>query len=227
MLAKFGAVVAMAGPRERESHSHLPPVEPRYLGVTTALTLAALAWGLVNFGVLLWLPGALVQEGASVEAASGLIARSALIAAPTIVLSVWLYSAWSTRGALALMLLATVAGLFGLFARSLGVEALANPLAPLTLLIVGSSGVISILLPYTAENFPLRIRGRATGWMAGCSKLGGLFAQGLSVFGLAPPFGLAAGLVGGLCVAGLCLTLLWGRETRGRDLRDLENPIRL
>jgi len=227
MLAKFGAVVAIAAPRERESHSHLPPVEPRYLGVTTALTLAALAWGLVNFGVLLWLPGALVQEGASVEAASGLIARSALIAAPTIVLAVWLYSAWSTRGALALMLLATGAGLFGLFARGLGVEALADPLAPLTLLIVGSSGVISILLPYTVENFPLRIRGRATGWMAGCSKLGGLFAQGLSVFGLAPPFGLAAGLVGGLCVAALCLTLLWGRETRGRDLRDLENPIRL
>jgi putative MFS transporter len=98
MLAKFGAVVAIAAPRERESHSHLPPVEPRYLGVTTALTLAALAWGLVNFGVLLWLPGALVQEGASVEAASGLIASSALIAAPTIVLAVWLYSAWSTRG---------------------------------------------------------------------------------------------------------------------------------
>lgn len=227
MLAKFGAVVAMAAPREQESHSHLPPVEPRYLGVTAALTLAALAWGLVNFGVLLWLPGALVQEGASVEAASALIARSALIAAPTIVLSVWLYSAWSTRGALALMLLATAAGLFGLLARSLGVEALANPIAPLTLLIVGSSGVISILLPYTAENFPLRIRGRATGWMAGCSKLGGLFAQGLGVLGLAPPLGYAAGVVGGLCVTALCLTLLWGRETRGRDLRDLENALRL
>jgi putative MFS transporter len=222
MLARFGAVV-VSTPRERESHSHLPPVDPRYLGVTTALTLGALAWGLVNFGILLWLPGALVQEGASVEAASGLIARSALIAAPTILLSVWLYSAWSTRGALILMLLATAAGLFGLMGRSLGLEALANPLAPLTLLVVGSSGVISILLPYTAENFPLRIRGRATGWMAGCSKIGGLFAQGLSVFSLAPPLGLAAALVGGLVVVAVCLTLLWGRETRGRDLRDLES----
>jgi putative MFS transporter len=220
-LARFGAVVA-AAPRTRESHSHLPPVEPRYLGVTVALTLGALAWGLVNFGVLLWLPSALVQEGASVAAASGLIARSALIAAPTILLSVWLYSAWSTRGALALMLLATALGLFGLLARSLGVATLANPLAPLTLLIVGSSGVISILLPYTAENFPLRIRGRATGWIAGCSKLGGLFAQGLSVLALAPRLGLAAALVGVLVVTALGLTLLWGRETRGRDLRDLE-----
>jgi putative MFS transporter len=222
MLAKFGAVVTSAAPQVRESHSHLPPVDPRYLGVTVALTLGALAWGLVNFGILLWLPTALVQEGASVEAASGLIARSALIAAPTILLSVWLYSAWSTRGALALMLLATAGGLFGLLARSLGVPALDNPLGPLTLLIVGSSGVISILLPYTAENFPLRIRGRATGWMAGCSKLGGLLAQGLSVFALAPPLGLAAAFVGGLVVAALGLTLLWGRETRGRDLRDLE-----
>lgn len=227
MLARFGAAVATAPPRARESHSHLPPVESRYMGVTIALTLAALAWGLVNFGILLWLPSALVQEGASVQAASGLIAKSALIAAPTILLSVWLYSAWSTRGALSLMLLATALGLLGLLARSLGLAALANPLAPLTLLIVGSSGVISILLPYTAENFPLAIRGRATGWMAGCSKLGGLLAQGLSVCGLAPPLGLAAALVGGLCVTALVLTLLWGRETRGRDLRDLEQPVAL
>src|SRR5256886_17431570 len=42
-------------------------------------------------------------------------------------------------------------------------------------------------LPYAAENYPLRIRGRATGWVAACSKLGGLVAQALSVVAGVPP----------------------------------------
>jgi MFS transporter, putative metabolite:H+ symporter len=45
----------------------------------------------------------------------------------------------------------------------------------LSLLIVGSTAVISILLPYAAENYdPVGVRGRATGWVAGWSKIGGL-----------------------------------------------------
>ena len=41
---------------------------------------------------------------------------------------------------------------------------LSNPLISVTLLIVGTSAVISILMPYAAESFPIRLRGRATGW---------------------------------------------------------------
>lgn len=224
MMARFGArVQSVVAAPVAESHSHLPPVDRRHLAITIALTLAALAWGLVNFGVLLWLPSALVAEGRSVEAASALIAKSTLIAAPTILLSVWLYSAWSTRGALALMLGVTATGLFGLLFRGLGVAFLADPVLPLALLIVGSSGVIAIILPYTAENYPLRIRGRATGWIAGCSKLGGLLAQGVSVLAAAPPLAAAAAVVGGVAVVALGLIAFLGRETRGRDLRDLED----
>jgi len=40
------------------------------VGLTVALTLAALAWGFVNFGLLVWLPDALVAEGRSVAVAS-------------------------------------------------------------------------------------------------------------------------------------------------------------
>ena len=227
VLARFGTVVRSnaEGQTEvpRESHSHLPPVDRRHLGVTIALTLAALSWGLVNFGLLLWLPGALVAEGRSVEAAGALIAKSTLIAAPTVLVSVWLYSCWSTKKSLALMLGVTALGLVGFLLRSAGVPWLADPIAPLALLIVGSSGVISNILPYTAENYPLRIRGRATGWIAGCSKLGGLLAQGLSVAALTPPFGVAAALIG-IPMAGALILIAWlGRETRGHDLRDLEN----
>ena len=163
-----------------------------------------------------------MSEGVSVQTASGVIARSALIAAPTVAISVWLYSAWSTRGSLALMLGVTALGLAGLTLRGLGVPWLHDPIAPLSLLVVGSSGVISILLPYTAENFPLRIRGRATGWIAGCSKLGGLIAQGLSVAGAAPPLAIAAAGVGLIMLVALGMLAIMGRETRGRDLRELD-----
>ena len=224
MLARFGAVMRPPVKAEAvsEDHSLLPPVDRRRAGVTTALTLAALAWGLVNFGVLLWLPGALVDEGRSVAAASGLIAKSTLIAAPVILLSVWLYSAWSTKGALALMLGVTAAGLAGFLLRGAGVALLEDPVIALSLLIVGSSGVIAIILPYTAESYPLRVRGRATGWVAGCSKLGGLGAQALTAAGAVPPLGLAAGLIAIAALAGLVLIVLLGKETRGRDLGELD-----
>ena len=55
-----------------------------------------------------------------------------------------------------------------------------SPVLPVALLIVGSNGIIAILLPYAAESFPLRVRGRATGWVAACTKAGGVFAQALS-----------------------------------------------
>jgi MFS transporter, putative metabolite:H+ symporter len=144
------------------------------LGLSLALTLAALAWGFVNFGVLLWLPARLIAEGHSVGLASALIARSALMAVPTVALATFLYSVWSTRRVLILAIGVTF---FGLLATLLRANArlpfLADPLVSVSVLIVGASGVISILLPYAAGSFPVRQRGRATGWVAGCSTVGG------------------------------------------------------
>lgn len=226
MLARFGARLAAPGlAREEpliEDHPHLPPVDRHNFGVTTALTIAALAWSLVNFGLLLWLPGELVSEGRTVGASSALIAQSTLLAAPTILLSTWLYSRWSTRGSLIVMLGLMSLGLLGFLARSGGMVILANPILPLVLVIVGSCGVISILLPYTAESYPLRIRGRATGWVAGCSKLGGVAAQGLTILGVVPPFGVAALVIVVPSALSLALVRVFGHETRGRDLRELE-----
>ena len=88
-------------------------------------------------------------------------------------------------------------------------------------LIANSEAIVIAKMPNSGP-MPGMPTARASGWTAGCSKLGGLFAQGLSVFGLAPPLALAAALVGLLVVGAFGLTMLWGRETRGRDLRDLE-----
>jgi putative MFS transporter len=68
----------------------------------------------------------------------------------------------------------------------------------------------------------LRVRGRATGWIAGCSKFGGLIAQGLSVVGIVPPLGAAALLIAVPTTIALALIAIFGHESRGRDLRELE-----
>jgi putative MFS transporter len=228
ILERFGAVRTIAPDADADMADTQTPAPPfddrRYLGSTIALTLAALAWGLVNFGVLLWLPSALVAEGISVGLASSIIAKSALLSAPVILVSVLLFAWWSTRWSLIIMLAVMSAGLVALLLRGIGVPLLSNPLLPVTLLVVGSSGVISIILPYTAENYPIRIRGRATGWIAGCSKLGGLAAQLLSALALVPALGIAASLVAVPAAASIVLIGIFGRETRGKDLRDLERP---
>jgi putative MFS transporter len=228
-LARFGAVVSLAqeaAARDsdviHDARAQAP--DPHLLGTIVALTLAALAWGFVNFGVLLWLPSALVAEGRSVGLASTVIARSTLIAAPTIVVSAYLYSVWSTKASLILAIGITSLGLLAILLRGTGtLPILTNPFMPLSLLIVGSSAMVSILLPYAAENYPVRVRGRATGWVAGWSKIGGLIAQALSALALVPALGVAAAVIS--IPAALSLALVWtfGRETQGRDLRELES----
>jgi putative MFS transporter len=225
-LARFGisVVAAPASQAAAQVVSAPSPVRVRsLLGVTFALTLTALCVGFVNFGVLLWLPGALMHEGRSMGAASRLIARSTLLAAPTIALVAWLYSVWSTKRTLLAAVGVTTLGLVAILLRDNGfLHILASPVLPVCLLIIGTSGIISMLLPYSAESYPLRVRGRATGWVAGFSKSGGLLAQALGMLALVPALGLAAGAVAIPCVASMLLILILGHETHGRDLRELE-----
>jgi MFS transporter, putative metabolite:H+ symporter len=226
-LARFGSVRVHLRAVEALTSDHPRIAIPRahsVLGTGVALTLAAVAWGFVNFGVLLWLPSALVAEGRSVGLASAVIARSTLIAAPTVVVAAYLYSVWSTKWSLITAIGITTLGLVAVMLRGTGsLPMLSNPIVPLSLLIVGSSALISTLLPYSAESYRIRIRGRATGWVAGWSKIGGLIAQGLGTLALVPALGVAAGLVA--FPAALALVLIWifGRESRGRDLRELES----
>ncbi len=228
-LERFGSVVVSRSEEwdeeARLDHSRLPPTDRRFLGTTVALTVAGLSWGFVNFGLLLWLPGELMAEGRNIGLAAALIARSSLLAAPVVAVAAVLYSRWSTKGALLVMTATTAAGVLALILQQNGLPLAQNPLLAPVLLLVGSTGVISILLPYSAENYPLRIRGRATGWVAGCSKAGGLLCQGLGVLALVPALNVSAAVIAVPVVMSLALIGWYGRETRGRDLRELERAV--
>ncbi|MBO9714881.1 MAG: MFS transporter [Sphingomonas sp.] len=219
VMARFGAVARTAGP---------PPAVPsqaalegmHLYGKLTALSLTGVTWGLINFGLLLWLPNHFVTKGYSMAVASRLLAESALIAFPTIFVGALLYSLWSTKGALIASIGVTLLGLAGVLRMELFGGG--SPVLPVALLIIGINGIIAILLPYTAESFPLRVRGKATGWVAACTKGGGVIAQALFVLKLVPPVGVVAGAIMVPMVAALGLVAWFGRETRGQDLRGLD-----
>lgn len=231
VMARFGTKSRTMGDEEEDldfipHHSAAHPrgslVSGGFLGGTAALSIIAIAWGLVNFGLLLWLPNDLVERGYSMAVSSKLLAQSALIAFPTVFFVAFLYSRWSTKWSLVSMIVVTLAGLFGVLLLDRGAST--SPVIPIALLIIGSNGILAILLPYAAETYPLNIRGRATGWVAACSKLGGLFAQGLSITALVPPLGIAALMIMLPISLGLVLVMLFGKETRGIDLRTLDRP---
>jgi len=190
------------------------------VGKTVALSIAAIAWGLINFGLLLWLPIDLVAQGFSMKASSKLLAESALIAFPTVFVCTLMYSRWSTKWSFTAMIAVTLAGLAWLL--MLEKHSGGNPVFPVALLIIGSNGIIAILLPYASESYPLKVRGRATGWIAACSKIGGVLAQTLSITALVPPLGMAAGMIMIPIFITFLLFLRFGTETRGLDLRKLE-----
>jgi putative MFS transporter len=185
-----------------------------------ALSVAATSWGLINFGLMLWLPADLVSKGYSMEVSSRLLAESSLIAFPTVFVAAWLYSRWSTKWSVVSMIGITLLGLLGVLRLELTGDG--SPVLPVALLIVGTNGIIAMLLPYAAESFPMRVRGRATGWVAACSKVGGVFAQFLAILALVPALGVSAILIMIPTALALILVIWFGKETRGRDLRDLD-----
>ena len=224
-LKGFGCTVVdegLAAPPADASGAFGPGRPRRLAGTTWALSIAALGWGLVNFGLLLWMPAHLVARGFSMALSSELLAASALIALPTVFAAALLYGRWSSKGALLLSLLLTAAGLAGVIHLEwVGAGGL-SPVWSIALLIVGSNGVIAMLLPYAAESYPLRIRGRATGWVAACTKGGGLAAQALGLLGWVPAMAVVSWAILVPVLAALVLVALFCAETRGRDLRVLE-----
>jgi putative MFS transporter len=154
------------------------------------------------------------------ELSSRLLAQSALIAFPTVFLVAFLYSRWSTKRSVVASIAVTLAGLLGIIALEL--ELIASPVLPVALLIVGTNALIAMLLPYAAESFPMRIRGRTTGTVAACTKAGGMFAQFLAILALVPSLVVVSIIILVPTFAAMSMVAMFGKETRGRDLRDLD-----
>lgn len=194
--------------------------------ITFGLICCGLAWGLVNFGFLLWLPTSLVSMGMDPAAASALLARSALLALPGTLLVIWLYHSWSSVKTLVLFILLTAATLLAFFAASAtGIRSTSVMIAITALLLFSASGVIAMLIPYAAEIYPADQRATGSGIVAASSKAGGILGAAGGVLGVFGNLGLSALLISLPLVLAAGLLLKSGIETRGRRLEQIQESL--
>jgi MFS transporter, putative metabolite:H+ symporter len=194
-----------------------------YARVTCGLVVCGIAWGLVNFGFLLWLPTNLRAMGMDASTASSLLARSALFALPGALVVIWLYHRWSSIHTLVLFISLTAASMLAFFILArIGVQSI-EPMAIVTAaLLVSASGVIATLIPYAAEIYPVHLRATGSGLIAASSKLGGIFGAAFGVIGLFADMSLSSVAIAVPLIISAAMLAKGGIDTRGRRLEDIQ-----
>lgn len=198
----------------------------RYAGITGALLMCGTGWGLVNFGFLLWLPTNLRELGVDPAAASGLLAKSAVLALPGIAVVIALYQWWSSYKALVLFNALTVLSLAAFVALAFtGAPSATATAAATVMLLVSVSGVIAMLIPYAAEIYPVHLRGSGSGVIAASSKFGGILGAALALTGFFDHFALSAAVLAVPMLVSAVLLWVAGVETRGQGLEDIQRAV--
>jgi MFS transporter, putative metabolite:H+ symporter len=227
-LARFGIELVPASndapPTVNHANEFKQLFRQPYAVLTLTVCFYGVAWGLVNWGFLTWLPSILRDylhmDG---KLAYQLLARSALFAVPGCLLVAWLYGFWSSKRTMILFAVGTAAVLAGFAVFKPGVNPALLSLMTV-LLLIGLSGMIAMLSPYSVELYPTKLRASGGGVTASSSKVGGVVGPSavaliMTAFpGLAiPALLLAAPLL-------LAAGVLWlnGKETSGKRLEELQ-----
>lgn len=196
--------------------------------LTAALALGGLAWGIVNFGFIVWLPTTVSAAGLSVESVTGILAWAAVFAVPGAVLVAWLYGYWSSKGTVVLS--AAVTGAVLLLFAVLGNSVARYPVllaAMMVCLLVAMWGLTSALSPYSAEVYPVPVRATGAGITAGATKLGGVAVLVMSVLTIAPFSVRSTALLAAVpMLAGAAAIAAAGIETRYRKQPERELAAR-
>ncbi len=192
-----------------------------YRLMTPALTLYGIAFGIVNFGFLVWLPIDLAhaQHGVHGPEVTVLLAKAAFFSIPGAVLAAWLYGRSAKKAMV--VFAATSALSLGVF-WAFGSEVVASPTlftVVLVALLVSMWGSISVLCPYSAEVYPTAVRATGAGLAAGASKVGGVLALAMAVLAITPPDLTGAALMSAMpmLLAAVVVGIV-GVETAGRPL---------
>ena len=234
VMARYGVAIEVGPPSTTDLQMRKPPLqwnEVRTLfrapfRTQTFVVLAyGLAWGVVNWGFISFLPTFLRGAGFSAATSSYLLFLSAFVAIPGTVLVAYTYGMWSSRRSMTLFAVASIACALGLawMAPSVASNRVAI-VSMLALLYAATGGVIAMLSPYTAEVFPTRLRGTGSGLSAGSSKLGGLLGAIGTVTGV---ISVSTGMLRPALLVSIPMAIAAiavvarGLETRGRPLEEL------
>ncbi len=206
-----GSLAAEPEPRS----SALELVAARLRGTSALIVLGWIALNISYYGLFLWLPTVLGEEGRYNLNVYVLLTLIALAQFPGYAAAIWLVEAWGRRSTLA-----TFLALGGVSALTFAL-ADSTPVYVAALFFVGffNLGAWGAVYPYTSELFPTRLRGSAFGLVEGFGKgaaIGGpyLFGYLIDVTG-DTVWSLA--FVALVMLGGAAVTLL-GRETRGAAL---------
>lgn len=194
---------------------------PAYRSRTLVILVYALSWGMIYWGFMTFLPALLKS---STLGSSEVLFLSSVLAVPGTALVAYCYSAWSTRKTMALYGGVTVSALVLISITNLTTSGTLVSIVLLVLLITGTSGIIAVLSPYTAEVYPTSHRGAGSGLAAACTKVGGMFGPPLMALLLtfvpgARLIALVAAVPMGLATIAIARR---GMETHGRDLEELQ-----
>jgi len=228
-LAKFNVQLVPVSENSRiETISHATEFKELfrkpYVVITLTVCLYGAAWGLVNWGFLTWLP-TILRDYLHLDGsiANHLLAKAALIAVPGCVLVAWLYGRWSSKKTLIIFAVFTAIVLVGFSQFKPGDSQ--TWFSVLTIfLLVGLSGMISMLSPYSVELYPTKLRATGGGVTASSGKAGGIIGPSLVAFILtiSPGLALPALLVAMPLLLAAIVLCINGRETSGKRLEEIQ-----
>jgi putative MFS transporter len=224
VMRKYGAAIvpeAVVALDERQTYRLL--FRRPFVGPTTAITLLAVAVGLLTYGFQFWVPTNLQHLGLTAVTSDYVLRNSALLGLPLTAVVALLYGFWSSRKTIILLatLTALAVGVFAVFGDSL-----VHNRTLLSLLLViplsGISSVVAVVTAYASEIYPTRVRSRGTGLTAGMTKAGGVLVLALILTAVHTPSLAITALIGAIpLLLAVILFSFSAPDTHQRRLEDI------
>ena len=181
-----------------------------------------LAWfGIVYsyYGIFMWLPSIVFQQGFAVVKTFEYVLIMTIAQLPGYYCAAWLVDVIGRKYTLSIFLL--MSGVASYF--------FGNAASPETLLLWGATmsffnlGAWGVIYTYTPELYPTSIRALGSGWAAGFGRIGGMIAPALVGIMLANQLGIGNVFLmfAGVLIVVSLVVLSMGVETRQRQLEDI------